>query len=82
LESYKNFVGAEQRRLQDLQHELDSSIRDSRQELESISGHGATMTSGFSMGTENMEELRRQLGETSILLEEQRERYKRSVAKS
>jgi|TARA_B110001450_G_C17186106_1_gene305424 hypothetical protein len=40
------------------------------------------MTSGFSMGTENMEELRRLLGETSIQLEEQRERYKRSVAKS
>jgi hypothetical protein len=28
-----------------------------------------------------MEELRRKLGETSIELEEQRERYKRSVAK-
>ena len=33
------------------------------------------------MGTENMEDLRRQLGQTSIQLEEQRERYKRSVAK-
>ena len=40
-----------------------------------------TITSGFSVDTQNMEEMRRQLAETSIELEEQRERYKRQVAK-
>lgn len=33
------------------------------------------------MNTENVEEIRRKLAETSIELEEQRERYKRQVAK-
>ena len=43
--------------------------------------HGNTITSNFSINTETMEDLRRKLGQTSIELEEQRERYKRGVAK-
>ena len=38
------------------------------------------MTSNFSIKTENIEEMRRQLAETSIQLEENRERFKKSVA--
>lgn len=35
----------------------------------------------FSVKTEDIDEIRRQLAQTSIELEENRERYKRSVAK-
>jgi hypothetical protein len=37
--------------------------------------------SNFSVKTEDVEEIRRQLAQTSIELEENRERYKRTVAK-
>ena len=37
--------------------------------------------SNFSVKTENIDEIRRQLAQTSIELEENRERYKRTVAK-
>jgi hypothetical protein len=39
------------------------------------------MASNFTIKTENIEEIRRQLAQTSIDLEENRERFKRSVAK-
>ena len=40
-----------------------------------------TMTSNFSGGTENIEEIRKKLAETSIELEEHKEKYKRVAAK-
>lgn len=40
-----------------------------------------TQGTGFSINSENVEELRQELAQTSIELEEQRERYKRQVAK-
>lgn len=48
--------------------------------MDEITQVNQTMTSNFSVKTENIEEMRRQLAETSIQLEENRERYKRSAA--
>lgn len=50
-------------------------------EMDQLTQVNQTMTSNFSIKTDNIEEMRKQLAETSIQLEENRERFKRSVAK-
>jgi len=79
LDSYKSFVKAERERLQRVSSELGSRIDLAKSEMsESMSN---TMQSNFSANTENIEEIRKKLAETSIELEEHKEKYKRVAAK-
>ena len=67
--------------MKNVQRELRTQIEMTRSEMDRESINNQTFTSNFSNNTENIEEVRRKLAETSIELEEQKERYKRSVAK-
>lgn len=79
LNQYKNFVDLEKHRFLELQAELHQEIHRSKTELNSNMIN--TRGTGFSINSENVEEMRQELAQTSIELEEQRERYKRQVAK-
>lgn len=59
---------------------MQSQIDQVQYEFDSFSQANQTM-SNFSVKTEDIDEIRRQLAQTSIELEENRERYKRTVAK-
>lgn len=52
-----------------------------RSEIDETHGLNKTMNSNFSATTENVEEIRRQLAETSIELEENRASFKKNAAK-
>mmetsp|Transcript_32816 Transcript_32816/g.50112 ORF Transcript_32816/g.50112 Transcript_32816/m.50112 type:complete len:139 (-) Transcript_32816:1234-1650(-) len=67
LDSYKEFVRGERERLLLKQREVEEGIQIQKSEIDSFSAQNQTITSNFSLKTEeNPEDVRKQLAETSI----------------
>ena len=75
LESYKSYIESERDRLQSKRYETEAKVSEAKSELQLVAGYDESMS-------ENVDLIRRQLAETSIQLEEQKERFRRQVAKN
>jgi hypothetical protein len=75
LNSYQNFLNAEKERLNNIKQDLVSEIDNVKSELYSeYDLNSSHKTDLYSIKTIEIEEMRRKLAETSIELQEQKER--------